>query len=76
MNIAVTWSSGLIGSKLLEHLYDLGHEVLCISSSHSSHKDNIFLYKELLSKKISFKADFIIHLASINSNLEESEIPL
>jgi len=76
MNIAVTGSSGLIGSKLLEHLYDLGHEVLCISSSHSSHKDNIFLYKELLSKKISFKADFIIHLASINSNLEESEIPL
>tara|TARA_B100001175_G_scaffold292332_1_gene278087 strand:+ start:1077 stop:1946 length:870 start_codon:yes stop_codon:yes gene_type:complete len=76
MNIALTGSSGLIGSKLLKHLCDLGHEVLCISSSHSSHKDNIFLYEELQSKEISFKADFIIHLASINSNLEESEIPL
>lgn len=76
MNIALTGSSGLIGSKLLKDFCDLGHEVLCISSSHSSHKDNIFLYEELQSKEISFKADFIIHLASINSNLEESEIPL
>ena len=69
MNIALTGSSGLIGSKLLKHLCDLGHEVLCISSSHSSHKDNIFFYEELQSKEISFKADFIIHLASINSNI-------
>jgi len=76
MNIALTGSSGLIGSKLLKHLCDLGHEVLSISSSHSSHKDNIFLYEELQSREISFKADFLIHLASINSNLEESEIPL
>ncbi len=76
MNIALTGSSGLIGSKLLKHLCDLGHEVLCISSSHSSHKNNIFFYEELQSKEISFKADFIIHLASINSNIEESEIPL
>jgi len=76
MNIALTGSSGLIGSKLLKYLGDLNHEVLCISSSHSSHQDNIFLYEELQSKEISFKADFMIHLASINSNLEESEIPL
>jgi len=76
MNIALTGSSGLIGSKLLKHLCDLGHEVLCISSSNSSHKDNIFLYEELQSKEISFKADLIIHSASINSNIEESEIPL
>ncbi|MDA9634429.1 NAD-dependent epimerase/dehydratase family protein, partial [Pseudomonadota bacterium] len=76
MNIALTGSSGLIGSRLLKDLCNLGHEVLCISSSHSSHKDNIFLYEELQSKEISFKADFIIHLASINSNLKESEISL
>ena len=76
MNIALTGSSGLIGSKLLKYLRDLNHEVLCISSSHSSHKDNIFLYEELQSKEMSFNADFMIHLASINSNLEESEIPL
>jgi len=76
MNIALTGSSGLIGSHLLKDLSDLGHEVLCISSSNSSHKDNIFLYDELQSAEISFKADFIIHLASLNSNLDESEIAL
>jgi len=75
MNIALTGSSGLIGSKILKDLHDLDHEVLRISSSHSCHKDNIFLYEELLSKEISFKADFVIHLASINSNLSELEIP-
>ena len=37
-----------------------GHEVLCISSSKSSHEDNVFLYDELMSKEISFDADFII----------------
>ena len=76
MNIALTGSSGLIGSQLLKDLCDLGHKVLCISSSHSSYKDNICLYEELQSKEISFEADFIIHLASINSNLDESQISL
>ena len=76
MNIALTGSSGLIGSHLLNDLLKDGNEVLCISSSKSSPKDNIFLYEELQSKKISFKADFIIHLATINSNLGKSDIPL
>ena len=76
MNIALTGSSGLIGSNLLKDLIGLGHKVLCISSSNSSHKDNIFLYEELQSTKINFEADFIIHLASLNSNLGESEIAL
>ena len=76
MNIALTGSSGLIGSHLLKDLLKDGHEVLCISSSNSCHEDNIFLYKELQSKEISFKADFIIHLASINSNLSKSDISL
>jgi len=76
MNIALTGSSGLIGSHLLKDLRNSGHQVLCISSSYSSNKDSIFLYEELLLRKISFQADFIIHLASINSNLDESEISL
>ena len=76
MNIALTGSSGLIGSHLLNDLLKDGHEVLCISSSNSSNQDNIFLYEELQPKEISFKADFIIHLASINSNLGKSDIPL
>lgn len=76
MNIALTGSSGLIGSHLLKDLLKHGHEVLCISSSNSSHEDNVFLYEELMSKEISFDADFIIHLASINSNLSELDIPL
>ncbi len=76
MNIALTGSSGLIGSKLLLDLKNMGHKVLCISSSNSSQKDNIFLYEELRSKKVNFTADFIMHLASINSNLTESEIHL
>ena len=76
MNIALTGSSGLIGSKLLSDLKNMGHEVLCISSSNSSQNDNIFLYEELRSKKVNFNADFILHLASINSNLTESDIHL
>jgi nucleoside-diphosphate-sugar epimerase len=74
MNIALTGSSGLIGSKLLLDLQNMGHEVLCISSSTSSQEDNIFLYEEMRSKKFNFNADFILHLASINSNLTELEI--
>ena len=74
MNIALTGSAGLIGSKLLLDLQNMGHEVLCISSSISSQEDNIFFYEEVKSKKFNFKADFILHLASINSNLTELEI--
>ena len=74
MNIALTGSSGLLGSKLLLDFQKMGHKVLCISSSKSSPKDNIFLYEELRSKKFDFNADFVMHLASINSNLTESEI--
>ena len=74
MKIALTGSAGLIGSKLLLDLQNMGHEVLCISSSKSSQKDNIFLYEEVKSKEFNFNADFILHLASINSNLSELEI--
>ncbi len=74
MNIALTGSSGLIGSQLLLDLQKMGHKVLCISSSNSSPKDNIYLYEELRSEKIDFNADFVMHLASINSHLSESEV--
>tara|TARA_B100000902_G_scaffold399120_1_gene468525 strand:- start:3084 stop:3947 length:864 start_codon:yes stop_codon:yes gene_type:complete len=74
MNIALTGSSGKIGSHLLADFKKMGHEVLCISSSCSSYDDNTFLYEELESEEINFKADYIFHLASINSNLEESEV--
>tara|TARA_Y100000768_G_scaffold341433_1_gene285897 strand:- start:3026 stop:3895 length:870 start_codon:yes stop_codon:yes gene_type:complete len=75
MNIALTGSSGSIGSHLLKDLKNMGHEVMCISSSYSSSQDNVFLYEELDSNKINFNADFLIHLASINSNLKEKDIP-
>ncbi len=76
MNIALTGSSGLIGSHLLSDLKNMGHNVLCISSSESSPEENILLYEELNSKNIDFDADFLIHLATINSSLDESEIPI
>jgi len=76
MNIALTGSSGLIGSRLLSDFKNMGHDVLCISSSESCPEEKIFLYEELQSNKIDFEADFLIHLATINSNLDESEIPL
>ena len=74
MNIALTGSSGSIGSILVNDLKSAGHNVLCISSSHSSHEESIFSYDEVISRKINFKADLIFHLASINSNLNESQI--
>lgn len=76
MNIALTGSSGIIGSKILCDLKHMGHNVLCISSSISSHKNNVYLYDELNLKSVNFKADYIFHLASINSNLSESEMLL
>ncbi len=76
MNIALTGSSGLIGSHILSDLKNMGHNVLCISSSESCPEENIFLYEELQSSTIKFKAQFLIHLATVNSSLQESEIPL
>ncbi len=74
MNIALTGSSGLIGSFLKKDLKNAGYDVLCISSSKSIHNENIYTYEEILSRKINLKADLIIHLASINSNLNEYQI--
>ena len=74
MNIALTGSSGSIGSILVNDLKSAGHKIFCISSSHSFHEKNIYTYDEIISRKINFEADLIFHLASINSNLDESQI--
>ena len=74
MNIALTGSSGLIGSFLKKDLKNAGYDVLCISSSKSIHNENIYTYEEILARKKNLKADLIIHLASINSNLNEYQI--
>tara|TARA_B100001093_G_scaffold466456_1_gene484878 strand:+ start:1822 stop:2694 length:873 start_codon:yes stop_codon:yes gene_type:complete len=77
MNIALTGSSGLIGSQLLIDLSEMGHNILCISSSISNTKEkNIYSYEELKFGDINFKADCLLHLASINSDLQESEVSL
>jgi len=74
MNIALTGSSGLIGSLLITDLKKMGHNILCISSSQSSHESNIFLYDEILSENHLFQADCLLHLASQNSDLMSSDI--
>jgi UDP-glucose 4-epimerase len=74
MNIALTGSSGLIGSLLIQDLKKMGHNILCISSSQSSHESNIFLYDEILSGNHSLQADCLLHLASQNSELISSDV--
>ena len=74
MNIALTGSSGLIGSLLITDLKKMGHNILSISSSQSSHKSNIFLYDEILSGNHSLQVDCLLHLASQNSELMSSDV--
>jgi len=74
MNIALTGSSGLIGSHLLHDLKKMHHTVSCISSSQSSPKDNIYSYEDMDAGKISLPIDCIVHLASINSEMHASDI--
>ncbi len=74
MNIALTGSSGSIGSLLIKDLKKAGHKVLSISSSKSMQNQNIFTYEEVILGKTDIKADLIIHLASANSSLDEFEI--
>ena len=74
MNIALTGSSGLIGSRLLHDLKKMDHTVSCISSSQSSPKDNIYSYEDMDAGNILLSIDCIVHLASINSEMNESDI--
>ena len=74
MNIALTGSSGLLGSHLCNDLKKMGHNILCISSSKSSPQDQIYSYQQILSGDLNIQVDYILHLATINSNLSESQI--
>ena len=74
MNIALTGSSGLLGSRLLKDLKNLNHNYFCISSSVSSPNNNIYSYEEMISAKIPHSVDCMIHLASQNSTISESDI--
>ena len=76
MNIALTGSSGLIGSYLAKDLRKANHKIFYISSGKSSPQDNIFSYKDMLDCKILEPIDCMIHLASINSEMNELDIPL
>ncbi len=74
MNIALTGSSGLIGSRLLQDLKKMDHTVSCISSSQSSPKDNIYSYEDMDAGNILLPIDCVVHLASINSEMDASDI--
>ncbi len=74
MNIALTGSSGSIGSLLINDLKKAGHKVLSISSSQSIQDQNIFSYEEVMLGHTDTKADIIIHLASANSSLDAFQI--
>ena len=76
MNIALTGSSGLIGSCLLKDLKRTNHNLICISSSYSRPNENIYSYEDMLAGKILESIDCIIHLASMNSEMSKEEIPL
>ncbi|MDA9027209.1 NAD-dependent epimerase/dehydratase family protein [Gammaproteobacteria bacterium] len=76
MNIALTGSSGLIGSRLLHDLKKMNHTVSCISSSQSSPKDNIYSYEDMDAGNILLPIDCIVHLASINSEMHPSDVAL
>jgi|TARA_B110001452_G_C15237359_1_gene428393 UDP-glucose 4-epimerase len=76
MNIALTGSSGLIGSRLLVDLKNLNYNFFCISSSQSIPEKNIYSYEDMLLGKVSQTIDCIIHLASLNSSISEVDIPL
>ena len=76
MIIAVTGSSGSIGRELIPFLESLGHNVLKVSSSIVSDGELNFSFDQLKNKSISQYVDILIHLASLNSNLEEEKINL
>ena len=74
MIIAVTGSSGSIGRELIPFLESLGHNVLKVSSSIVSDGELNFSFDQLKNKSISKYVDILIHLASLNSNLDEKKI--
>ena len=74
MIIAVTGASGSIGKELIPFLENEGHSIINISSSMPSNRKSIFSYQDLLDQSVNCQVDIFIHLASLNSNLNEANI--
>ncbi|MDB4042729.1 NAD-dependent epimerase/dehydratase family protein [Gammaproteobacteria bacterium] len=74
MIIALTGSSGSIGKELFPFLEDLNHKVIQISSSAVGNGENIFSYDDINNQNINLSIDIVIHLASLNSNLQQCDI--
>jgi len=76
MIIAVTGASGSIGKELIPFLENEGHSIINISSSIPSDKKSIFSYQDLIDQSVNCHVDIFIHLASLNSNLNEANIKM
>ena len=74
MIIAVTGANGLIARELIPFLESCGHTIIRISSSLKSDSKFLFSYQELASNLINIKVDVFIHLASLNSRLNQGDI--
>jgi nucleoside-diphosphate-sugar epimerase len=74
MIIAVTGATGSIGKELTPFLHGLGHQLITISSSIISDGKKNFSYDDLENKKIPFKVDLFVHLASFNAALKKENI--
>lgn len=82
MNVAITGSSGFIGSCLSRMIQDLGHKVIFISRTKESVDQNCLSFDDLFSLKFNIDIDCFIHLASPNydysrdSSLEDGIVHL
>lgn len=67
--ILITGATGLVGSKLVPALRQLGHEVRILSRKNSSHDPFTFVWdvsKKSIDRKAFERVDTIIHLAGAN----------
>lgn len=65
MNIALTGSSGFIGTHILELLKEEGHKVICLSRNVGKSED-VYSFDEYFDDVIDCDIDYFIHLASPN----------
>jgi len=65
MNIALTGSSGFIGTHILDLLKAEGHNVICLSRSVGKSEDS-YSFDEYFDDAIDCDIDYFIHLASPN----------
>ena len=69
MIIALTGSSGSLGTEITSFLKGLGHQIITISSSIPGDGISNFSYEELQLNLIKEPVDIFIHLASLNASL-------